>query len=154
MPVEPRGQAIRVMINLVNRKREEPPGCGGGRQLSLDGTSRVTGDCHARICERLGVKSPGATRRTAAGFVFDTFPQWVIQEIPGSRGAWAPDISYFNGRFHLYYAISTFGSQNSAIGLATNKTLNPASADYHWSDEGLVLSSYQGKDDWNAIDPN
>jgi len=59
MPVEPRGQAIRVMINLVNRKREEPPGCGGGRQLSLDGTSRVTGDCHARICERLGVKSPG-----------------------------------------------------------------------------------------------
>src|SRR5215472_479052 len=66
MPVEPRGQAIRVMINLVNRKREEPPGCGGGRQLSLDGTSRVTGDCHARICERLGVKSPGATRRRPA----------------------------------------------------------------------------------------
>ena len=26
--------------------------------------SRVTGDCHARFCERLGVKSPGATRRT------------------------------------------------------------------------------------------
>src|SRR5215469_17919363 len=63
MAVEPRGQAIRVMINLVNRKREEPPGCGGGRQPSLDGTSRVTGDCHARICERLGVKLPGATRR-------------------------------------------------------------------------------------------
>jgi len=63
MAVEPRGQAIRVMINLVNRKREEPTGCGGGRQPSLDGTSRVTGDCHARICERLGVKLPGATRR-------------------------------------------------------------------------------------------
>src|SRR5262252_2567112 len=63
MAVEPRGQAIRVMINLVNRKREEPAGCGGGRQPSLNGTSRVTGDCHARICERLGVKIPGATRR-------------------------------------------------------------------------------------------
>jgi hypothetical protein len=24
MPVEPRGQAIRVMIKLVNRQREEP----------------------------------------------------------------------------------------------------------------------------------
>ncbi len=27
------------------------------------GTSHVTGDSHARFCERLGVKSPGATRR-------------------------------------------------------------------------------------------
>ena len=63
MPVEPRGQAIRVMITLVNWQQEEPIGCGGGRQLSMDGTSRVTGDSHARICERLGVKFPGATRR-------------------------------------------------------------------------------------------
>jgi hypothetical protein len=29
----------------------------------MDGTSRVTGDCQARFCERLGVKFPGATRR-------------------------------------------------------------------------------------------
>jgi len=28
----------------------------------MNGTSRVTGDGHARICERLGVKFPGATR--------------------------------------------------------------------------------------------
>ena len=27
------------------------------------GTSRVTGDCHARFCERLGVKFPGPTRQ-------------------------------------------------------------------------------------------
>ena len=27
------------------------------------GTSRVTGDGHARFCEGLGVKVPGATRR-------------------------------------------------------------------------------------------
>ena len=62
MPVERRGQAIRVMINLVNWQQDELTGCGGGRQLSLDGTSRVTGDCHARFCERLGVKFPGPTR--------------------------------------------------------------------------------------------
>ena len=61
--MERRGQAIRGMINLVNWQQEEPTGCGGGRQLSKDGTSRVTGDGHARICERLGVKFPGATRR-------------------------------------------------------------------------------------------
>ena len=29
----------------------------------MDGTSRVTGDCQARICEGLGVKFPGPTRR-------------------------------------------------------------------------------------------
>jgi hypothetical protein len=57
--VEQRGQAIRVIITLVNWQQEEPIGYGGGRQLSMDGTSRVTGDSHARICERLGVKSPG-----------------------------------------------------------------------------------------------
>jgi hypothetical protein len=62
MPVERRGQAIGVMIALVNWQQEEPIGYGGGRQLSMDGTSRVTGDSHARICERLGVKIPGATR--------------------------------------------------------------------------------------------
>ena len=66
MPVERRGQAIRVMISLVNWQQEEPIGCGGGRQLLLDGTSRVTGDCHARFCERLGVKSPGATPASMA----------------------------------------------------------------------------------------
>jgi hypothetical protein len=56
--VEQRRQAIRVMIDLVNWQQEEPTGCDGGRQPSMDGTSRVTGDCHARFCERLGVKFP------------------------------------------------------------------------------------------------
>ena len=62
MPVERRGQAIRVMIDLVNWQQEEPTGCGGGRQLSMDGTSRVSREAHARFCERLGVQFPGATR--------------------------------------------------------------------------------------------
>jgi len=34
----------------------------GGGSLHMGGTSRVTGDCQARFCERLGVKLPGATR--------------------------------------------------------------------------------------------
>ena len=29
----------------------------------MNGMSRVTGDCHARICEWLGVRFPGPTRR-------------------------------------------------------------------------------------------
>jgi hypothetical protein len=54
----PMGRAIRVIVALVNWQQEEPNGYGGGRQPSMDGTSRVTGDCHARFCERLGVKLP------------------------------------------------------------------------------------------------
>jgi arabinan endo-1,5-alpha-L-arabinosidase len=91
---------------------------------------------------------------TLAGSVFETLPAWATKEIPGARGAWAPDISFYNGKYHLYYAVSTFGSRNSAIGLATNQTLDPAHPDYHWVDEGMVLRSFQDKDDWNAIDPN
>jgi hypothetical protein len=63
MPVERRGQAIRVRINLVNWQQEEPTGSGGGRQLSMDGTSRVNREVYARFCERRGVKFPGPTRR-------------------------------------------------------------------------------------------
>jgi arabinan endo-1,5-alpha-L-arabinosidase len=90
----------------------------------------------------------------AAGFALETLPAWATNEIPRARNAWAPDISHFNGKFHLYYSVSSFGSRNSAIGLATNKTLDPTSPDYHWVDEGLVLRSDEEKDDWNAIDPN
>ena len=90
----------------------------------------------------------------AGGFVFESLPDWVGKEVPMARNGWAPDISYFNGKYHLYYSVSSFGSRNSAIGLATTRTLDPASPDYRWTDEGMVLRSYQDKDDWNAIDPN
>src|SRR5437870_12899785 len=66
MPAERRGRAIRVMVNLVNWQQEEPSGGGGGRQPSMDGTSRVTGDRHARYREGLAVKFPGPTRRCEA----------------------------------------------------------------------------------------
>ena len=89
-----------------------------------------------------------------AGAVFDRLPEWVAAEVPRARGAWAPDISRFGGKFHLYYAVSSFGSRNSAIGLASNRTLDPRSPDYAWVDEGLVIRSREDQDDWNAIDPN
>jgi hypothetical protein len=54
------------MITLVNWQQEEPNSCGGGRQLSMDGTSRVNREVYARFCERLGVKFPGPTRRRSA----------------------------------------------------------------------------------------
>jgi len=89
----------------------------------------------------------------ACGFVFSEIPAWIKKESPKTTELWAPDISYFDGRFHLYYAFSAFGVNSSGIALLTNKTLNPESPDFRWMDEGLVLSSH-AEDDFNAIDPN
>lgn len=97
--------------------------------------------------------SPDLRRWTLCGKVFDTLPAWAQAEIPGARGAWAPDISYYGGRYHLYYAVSRFGTNESVIGLATNATLDPKSPAYRWVDEGPVVRSHK-EDDWNAIDPN
>ncbi|HKQ86888.1 MAG TPA: arabinan endo-1,5-alpha-L-arabinosidase [Candidatus Acidoferrales bacterium] len=87
------------------------------------------------------------------GDVLPAIPDWIKQDSPGTRGLWAPDISYFDGLFHLYYVYSLFGKNTSGIALLTNKTLDPASPDFHWTDQGLVLRS-TAADDFNAIDPN
>jgi arabinan endo-1,5-alpha-L-arabinosidase len=87
------------------------------------------------------------------GVVFEKVPEWIKKESPATKELWAPDISFFNGEYHLYYAFSVFGKNTSGIALLTNKTLNPKSADFHWVDHGLVLRSL-AEDDFNAIDPN
>jgi len=87
------------------------------------------------------------------GYVFQSIPEWIKKESPQTKELWAPDPSYFNGEFHIYYAFSVFGRNTSGIALVTNKTLNPKSPDFQWVDRGLVLRS-KLEDDFNAIDPN
>lgn len=85
--------------------------------------------------------------------VFTAAPDWTVQAVPGNRGhLWAPDIIHFNGRYWLYYSVSTWGSKTSAIGLATNPTLDPAAPTFAWTDHGAVIQSGPGTD-FNAIDP-
>lgn len=85
-----------------------------------------------------------------AGNVLGAIPGWVTTALGSTpTDLWAPDISYFNGQFHVYYAGSSFGSNDSVIGLATTATLqNPG-----WTDQGLVVQS-KTTDNFNAIDPN
>jgi len=85
--------------------------------------------------------------------VFGSVPAWGREMIPGQNDIWAPDISYYNDKYHLYYSVSTFGKNRSVIGLATNTTLNAEEEAYEWVDEGLVLESV-ASDNYNAIDPN
>ena len=87
--------------------------------------------------------------------VFDLPPSWAVQAVPGFKGhIWAPDISFHNGLYYLYYSVSAFGKNTSCIGVATNKTLDPQDKDFHWTDRGKVIESVPGRDLWNAIDPN
>jgi arabinan endo-1,5-alpha-L-arabinosidase len=91
---------------------------------------------------------------TNCGSVFSGgIPAWVIAAIPGIAGLWAPDVSYFNGEYHVYYNGSKLGSQRTVIGLATNVTLDSNDPHYKWIDRGLVLESKPG-DDFNALDPS
>jgi arabinan endo-1,5-alpha-L-arabinosidase len=87
------------------------------------------------------------------GEVFTAIPDWIKEMSPKTTELWAPDISYFDGLYHLYYAFSLFGKNTSGIALATNVTLDAGNPKYKWVDKGLVLRSQVG-DDFNAIDPN
>ncbi len=87
------------------------------------------------------------------GRVFDGEPDWAKSAVPGFGGhLWAPDIFEHNGRFFLYYSVSAFGKNTSAIGVAMNETLDPSSPNYRWVDKGMVLQSVPHRDHWNAID--
>jgi len=100
-------------------------------------------------------KSSGDKRYWVTGpNVFAQPPNWTTNAVPGFTGDfWAPDVLYFNGEYHLYYAVSTFGSQVSAIGLATNPTLDPGNASYLWTDQGAVIQSGSSVN-YNTIDPS
>ena len=89
-----------------------------------------------------------------AGRAFATAPSWHAQQVPGADGSlWAPDISFRDGKYWLYYSISTFGSRVSAIGLATTAALNSASGATQWQDQGMVVHT-TSTSNHNAIDPN
>jgi arabinan endo-1,5-alpha-L-arabinosidase len=87
--------------------------------------------------------------------VFSTAPKWNSEVVPGTRplGYWAPDIIHVGDRYLLYYSVSIFGKNTSAIGLATNVTLDPSDPKFKWIDEGPVISC-DGKQNYNTIDPS
>ena len=89
------------------------------------------------------------------GRVFPHEPAWAKYAAPTFDGhIWAPDIQRHDGRWLLYYSVSGFGKNASAVGVTTNVTLDPRSPDYRWEDQGMVVQSVPGRDMWNAIDPN
>lgn len=85
--------------------------------------------------------------------VFAEPPAWVTDVVSNHRGYfWAPDVIRAGDRWLLYYSVSAFGKQTSAIALASNPTLDPADPEHRWTDHGIVVRTNETSDH-NAIDP-
>ncbi|KAM3086395.1 hypothetical protein ACMFMG_000532 [Clarireedia jacksonii] len=70
--------------------------------------------------------------------------------LTGNTDLWAPDVQLVGSTYYMYYAVSTFGSQNSAIGVATSTTMEVGS----WTDHGSTGVASSSSKLYNAIDPN
>ena len=78
------------------------------------------------------------THWTYRGQVFSAVPAWITTRLglSGLDDLWAPDVSYFGGQYHLYYAASSFGTNNSCIGHATKADLASSAP---WTDQGPLI---------------
>jgi arabinan endo-1,5-alpha-L-arabinosidase len=85
--------------------------------------------------------------------VLPEMPNWVRGVVPDHRGHyWAPDVIRVRDRWLLYYSVSSFGRNTSAIALLSNPTLDPEASAFRWTDEGIVVRSDR-TNDFNTIDP-
>jgi arabinan endo-1,5-alpha-L-arabinosidase len=105
---------------------------------------------------------PGITSRYSTNLInwnsgpniFTNPPAWTTDTVPGNRGYfWAPDVVHLTNGYFVYYSVSTWGKRNSAIGLTTTPTLDPADPKYRWTDRGIVFRTTE-TNDYNAIDPS
>ncbi|KAG3090487.1 hypothetical protein PI124_g13481 [Phytophthora idaei] len=76
-------------------------------------------------------------------------PNGSTINLKGKDDLWAPDVQKLGDWYYLYYSVSSFGSQNSAIGVARSRSMDVGT----WEDGGAVITSDPSKP-FNAIDPN
>jgi arabinan endo-1,5-alpha-L-arabinosidase len=79
------------------------------------------------------------------GTVWNSVPAWITARLGRTPpNIWAPDINYFNGKYHLYYAASIWGQST----LAVTGLLTASNIEGPWTDAGQVT------DVKYPIDPN
>lgn len=127
----------------------DPSVIEAGGRFAAFGTGRQ-GPTHGAIQVKT---SPDGAAWTGAGVIGNGPPAWAETALGFKPlNVWAPSISRRGGTVFLYYCLSSFGHNTSAIGLMTNAAFDPAKPGEGWLDRGLVLMSKDG-DDFNAIDP-
>lgn len=111
-----------------------------------DGTwLRFTTEGNLRIATAPSISGPWTNPKGEAGAML---PGGSVIHIDDKQRLWAPNVFYSNGLFYTHYSVSTIGSQNSAIGVATSVTGEPG----NWTDHGSI--GLPADDRWNRIDAN
>lgn len=90
------------------------------------------GGVHIPILKSANISGPWER----IGTVFDS--DSIIDKGNRSR-PWAPTTIEKNGTFYCYYTVSSHGSRDSAIGVATTTTLGGT-----WTDHGAIISTGKG----------
>ena len=133
------------------------PPLSGELQIHDPSTITKCGDSYWAFGTGTGVSSRVSrdlVKWTEGPRVFAQAPAWTTEVNPRNFGKfWAPDLVHSQGQYLLYYSVSSWGSRESAIGLARSPTLDPKARDYGWRDAGIVVRTSNG-DNHNAIDPS
>ncbi|PSR78132.1 glycosyl hydrolase [Coniella lustricola] len=80
----------------------------------------------------------------------EALPSGSLISLSGNDDLWAPMVLLVGSTYYMYYAVSTFGTQSSAIGYATSTTLEVGS----WTDHGSTGVASSSSKAYNAIDPS
>lgn len=97
--------------------------------------------------------SPDGIDWQESGALPGGLPDWIATELGYTpKNLWAPSVFARDGTHYLYYSASSFGRNDSAIGVMTNAALDPSDPTTGWEDQGMVIRSRAG-DNFNAIDP-
>lgn len=70
--------------------------------------------------------------------------------LKGNQDLWAPDVAQVGNEYYVYYTVSSFGVQDSAIGVATSATMDCGS----FVDRGSTGVESRAGSPYNAIDGN
>ena len=131
--------------------------------LSLSGSILLSDPAVIRVGQRvwLYATGPGIIVKSSTDLhtwqdeepVFSQNPSWIANLVPNATDLWSPYVAFFGGKYHLYYAASTFGSAQSCIGHATADSIGQGS---EFVDQGSVIcSDVNGAvENFNAIDPS
>src|SRR5690625_3769158 len=149
-PQEP-DQEILYDTSLINKESMWGTLNGHDPSIFKDDDIYYTVSTDATV---VGEPAPGIQMRKSSVLINWEYLGIVLDEVPDDAYEWtnatelcAPDLIKMNDKYYMYYSASTFGSNQSWIGLLTSDQI-----DGPWENEGLVIKSEAG-DEHNAIDP-
>lgn len=86
---------------------------------------------------------------TKVGNTWSSTPTWITARLGSTPpNIWAPDVKFFNNKYHMYYGTSIWGTSLAAMGLMTATNIEGP-----WTDQGMVTDVNYPIDpqvDWGA----